>query len=40
MRNGNKLLSEKCYYVKSGFGNRTAKIINSEMSRKFPKKSI
>lgn len=33
-------LSPECYYVKSGFGNQTIKLINKEVAEKFPGKTI
>lgn len=32
-------LSPECYYVRSGFGNQTIRLINKEVSEKFPDKT-
>jgi len=35
-----KDLDEKSYYIKSGYGQKTVKLINKESKKKFPKKSF
>jgi hypothetical protein len=34
-----KMLSPDCYYARTGFGNKTVRIINEEVAQKFPEKT-